>query len=421
MNRTRFLTQALVLALVPVAYGQQFFYDAKRDKQAQDAAAAAKDVGSGSVFDKMKRNAERQTTLELKTDADWQTIIAASSFDDVSVWNDSGDRSPSDLTTVQGVSPCMLHSIFASLDTAKCRSLRCRMEWLRTKYSFGEAVQNDQVAIKARLDAIRDTANELKTQIEELKKSDAARANGFLKPLLDQLENGDSLLGYAAEINKLTGLGKEKSLGEIQTALTEIQKWATIVQAIWIGYQAIEQPPAQLLPLHEQLDLSLILIEQERLKRQGLIYARYHLDAAGVLEKLDLAQRLFCGVDPRTSKPRPMESCDVFRSTETIDATLAKETDPERLKNLLAGLYETAAAFSQGDLGVKLCSLREGAADRDAGILRASVTAKATEKATEEATQRLALYYKSGIKPSELAALLFSVAGGIAAPIAAAK
>ena len=119
-----------------------------------------------------------------------------------------------------------------------------------------------------------------------------------------------------------------------------------------------------------------------------------------------------------------MANCALFNSGETITATLTRLSgtgQQENLLNTVSGLYEVASAFTQGGSGVTLCSLREGAANRYACLRKAAAGGKASEKATEEATQRLALYYKSGIKPSELASLLFSLAGGIAAPISAAK
>lgn len=404
---------------------QQIFYDAKRDKQAADAAAAAKDVAGASVFDKMLRNAGRQTRLELQTGAAWQNILGPGAFDDIEVWSQGPQDHPATPVPSPDASVCVQKSVWGIPDLASCKSLRCRMEALRNQLDVQEAADRDLQAIKARVERIGEITKALQAQIRELQQSEALVQDRFLKPLIDELETGETLFKRAKALEEASGqqiLGRWKALGEIETAMGQIQEWAKTLQAIWTSYQAIRQSPRHLLPLHQMLDLDLVAVEQQRLKEQGLIYARLRLDAGNVLQKLNLAQRLFCG-------QAPLNQCALLNSTDTVEKTLgdlalqarSDSTKRERLLNVVAGLYEAGAAFTQGALGVSLCSLREGAAERDAGIRRAAVSAKATEKAVAEATQRLSLYYKSGITPSQLASLAFSLTSAVTAPVAATK
>lgn len=409
----------LSLLICDVLYSQQIFYDSKRDKQATDAAAAAKDVSSGAVYDKMQRNAARQAEIELKNPAAWQSVLGPSAFDLVDVWNDDTRPArptiPPDLNSI-----CVQKSVYGVPSITQCRSLRCRLDSLQSQLNVDEAADNDQATIKARLERIELIVKDLKVQIDKMQKDEELVKDKFLKPLLNQLETGQTLLNYAKQFDSVSGnliSGRSKALGEIETALTQIKSWTTTIQNIWVSYQGIKQSPLNLRPLHQLLDLDLVMIEQERLKQQGLIYARLHQDTADVLKKLRTAQRFLC-----TSATTA--NCDLLQTKERIEDTLEKlafAKDEESLNKILTGLFELGSAFAQGGISVSLCSVREGGANRAAEIRRAAAGAKATDKVIEEATQRLALYYKSGITPTQIATLAFTIASGISAPVAAAK
>jgi hypothetical protein len=424
----------LLLLCCTAVQAQQIFYDSKRDKQASDAATAAKEVTSGSVFDKMQRNAERQAAIELKTGQQWQSVLGPAAVDGIEQWNSKDDVLAAPKPSAHA-SVCMQKSVWGVPDLTTCRSLRCRLEALRNQLNNDEALDKDEAAIEKRVARIKEITVELKAEIAKIQAADAMVKDKLLKPLLNQLEDGEALLGLAEKLNKATGsklLGRAKALGEIEGALSEIKQWTTTIQNIWVSYQMIRQSPRNLLPLHQQLDLDLVMIEQERIKRQGFIHARLHLDTADVKRKLDQAVRLFCGRDTVVS------ACALLQSEATIEDSLrniaAAYREAERNKNesemaaqqrrmlnIVTGLHEAVSAFTQGASGLTLCGLREGAANRAAEIQRAAAGAKATEKATVEATQRLALYYKSGITKSQLASLAFSILGGVAAPVAAVK
>ena len=64
----RWFVLAIVLAPTADANAQRFFHDTKRDQTAQEAAAAVKQVTSGSLFETMLRNVDAQARLEADTE-----------------------------------------------------------------------------------------------------------------------------------------------------------------------------------------------------------------------------------------------------------------------------------------------------------------------------------------------------------------
>jgi len=404
----------MILAALPLG-AQQFFYDSKRDQQAQAAVAAAKDIASGSLFDRMLRNAERQLLLESGTMANWQKEIGRASLDNVVLWNDPAEAMrPASAGTSSG---CVARRLSVSaLATGRCASLRCRLDELERNL----AVDTNEGAIEEELASLKGQIGQLSDEIKKLK--EALRKEGdqsILAIAVDQLEMTEDLFAYA---NKLAGMdlaGKNKAIGEIGAAVEEIKKWTIIVRDIWIGYKALQTRPGELIPMHQQLDLQLLKIESDRLTQLAKVYGRLHLDTARVRKSIREARK-WIGTSLENNGP-------IDRTLEELARPAQNETDAARVARLkeldavLIGLHFAAQALAEADLSVKLCSIREGGLIRQSDLRRSSAEVTAREAAAFEGLQRLALYYKSGIKPSELATLLFSIAGAGAFPASLVK
>lgn len=406
----------LALCLLPQLGAQQFIYDGRRDKQAQDATAAAKDTSSISLFDKMLRNAGRQSALESGIVTDWQRILGQGAFDNVRVWNIADEIVPARGSN-ESASGCIARFIrTVAIGSKPCVSLRCKLDHLETQLG----VKTDEGGIQNKIDDLRKEIGKLKEEIDKLRKAaKEAQDNSVLAIAVKQLETAQEWIGYADQINKTGILGKTGAIGEIQAAVKEIKELTGIVRGIWDGYNALKPSPTSLLPLHQMLDLELLKIETDRLNQRAKIYARFHLDAGRVKKAIDNARKYLGGA---LSESAAIEDT----VTKLSDSPTGEMGDARvaRLKNLdkiLTGLHYATRAFAEADLSVNLCSIREGALDRQSDLRRQAAVVSAKEQAVNEGLQRLGLYYKSGIKPSELANLLFSLAGAGALPSSLVK
>jgi hypothetical protein len=412
----------LLLLLSHVCFGQQFFYDSKRDKQTQEATEAVKDITTSPLFEKMLRNAEKQLNLEANALAEWQKLIGRGAFDNVSVWNDPKENpmaTPSNFGR-----GCSAHRLNLMSMPQDCKSLRCRIEQLELSLSVAKqdpapSIQKVETEIKA-----------LKAEIANLKEQlQKNNDQSILAIAVDQIDNTADLLEYAKQLQKTGVLGSGAAINQVAVALEQTKSFAVIIRDIWRGYEALRKKPGELIPLHEALDLQLLKIEADRLTQLAKIYGRLDLDSGRVQSSiLNAKKHLAPVINTSTpidetlsalSKPVPKEV-----GNSTCNAACVAEIQKEREKALdgvLLGLHYAAQALAEADLSVKLCSVREGGLLRISNLRRDSAEVAAKEGAAYEGLQRLGLYYKSGIKPSELANLIFSLIGAGSLPAAAIR
>ena len=88
---------------------------------------------------------------------------------------------------------------------------------------------------------------------------------------------------------------------------------------------------------------------------------------------------------------------------------------------MLLGLLEAAAALGASDTVTRLEITREGQEERLYSIQRSAVNSSTYDQTIQAAMQRLAIYYKGGIKTSDLAGLIFFITNSAAVPVIAAK
>ena len=151
--------------------------------------------------------------------------------------------------------------------------------------------------------------------------------------------------------------------------------------------------PASLLPPRQQTDLRLLAIEQAHLTTIAAIQAR---------RELEVGEGLFLAEDATNLLTKP--DANVARAEARIEDTLrATAGNRQRMRALLDALHAVAAAAAQMEAANKLAEIRLADEARRFSIRRSAVHAGVYEAAIRTAADRLAAYWKRGLKPGELA------------------
>ena len=157
-----------------------------------------------------------------------------------------------------------------------------------------------------------------------------------------------------------------------------------------------------------QTKLELLRVEQAHLQTLGLIRARQALEVGDIKKTLDAARNFVA----RFPKDEPIE--------RTL-AGLKLSDDRDRLEFALFALYYAAAVAAQQETSANLAELRKSIEERRYSIQRSAVNAGTYEQTTRAVADRLALYWKAGVKPKDLAGLLYDLSTAVSLPILASK
>jgi len=398
----RVLVTVFCLVCTAEPHAQRIIYDAKRDTTAQQAAAAAKDVTSGTLFDSMLRNVDAQAKLEVDTVSAFIQERMRAKLNAFEVWSDPNAR------------PAIAGPGF-SVEAAKLcpRSVECVLRTLRQQHQAAlsaPALTTDE--LNTRLEAIKAKRVELQAQLKQLEASKPG--DPIILRAFELLEDhGADAVEYAEKITEFASTQTGFVLNGVGNALTAIGSGMDQVIAlykaiggIWRGQQAVKVDPASLRPPPEQTDLQLLAIDQAHLKTRARIEARKQVEVGAAL----------AGVEAATGA---LQAAGVTASTETIEASLRTAAighDRRTLLNLVAALHEVASAVAQLDAAQSLADLRLSDEERRYSIRRSAVNASTYDQTIQAAVQRLALYWKSGLKPSELAQFAFYITNTFAIP-----
>lgn len=232
------------------------------------------------------------------------------------------------------------------------------------------------------------------------------------------------------------------AIGSIQQSFDEIGKLFGIAQGIWAGYAAINVDPGDLRPPPAQTALEHLAVDEEALRRIGLIRARTHL-MVGVIDKqiagaelllkdLNLWDRFepieatLRDLQTQAEQSRRRQQNETNPDTPEAQDRLAQETRRQaelrvQLVKILRALHLSSAALSAGDAVVHMGCNQESFERRLAAVQHTAVESHVHELTLKAASDRLALYWKAGIKPSELANLLFNLTTAVTLPVIANK
>ncbi|HEU0046110.1 MAG TPA: hypothetical protein VFQ43_00730 [Nitrososphaera sp.] len=138
-----------VLSACPIdVHAQRVIYDQAKDKEAQDAATAAKDLGSGTLFQKMLHNVDLQSKQEADTTMAWVEQQMRAKIENFEVWTSPRDTVATLLPGNVGV---MAGSWFSVL--------HLRVPWCQVKIQTQEGDERSSILCL--------TLEEIRTQVGE--------------------------------------------------------------------------------------------------------------------------------------------------------------------------------------------------------------------------------------------------------------
>jgi len=402
----RFWILPLCLACAPEAAAQRFIHDADRDTTAQQAAAAAKQVTSGSLFETMLRNVDAQAKLEVDIELAFVQERMRAKLNALSTWHDPTADPP-----IPGT-PGFVDNL------KKCpQSVECVLRGLRDKHAAALAAPVGPADIKDRLAALELKQAELQKRLKALREANTSRDPRVIRAFSALEDPGKDFLAYAKEIAKVAEQHSEsvkgvlKALDAVGDGLDQVLAIYHAIEGIWRGQKAVSVDPISLRPPPEQTDLQLLAVEQDHLKVLARIEARKQLEVGAAL----------AGVDTALAR---LAAAQVPSAPDTIEASLKRAAaSPGRaqLFMMLSALHEAVAALAQMDASSGLAALRASDEERRYSIRRSAVNARTYDLTIQAAAERLGLYWKSGIKPGEIAQFAFYLANTIAVPAIALK
>jgi len=385
----------IILIVANSVLAQRIIYDQTRDKTAQDAESAAKEITSGALFDKMLHNVDLQSKQEIDTAMAFVEQQMRAKIENFAFW-----AYPDDKLVQVLPGPAFIGQF--------CKSVTCELKSLKIKLDayLGDLSPLTEEQIKNRLAELDEKKKALDQALKQLRDSSKSQDPAVVRAFSLVNDNGKDLVDYAKKVSRLLDdsghpiKGLSSALNEVGDGLDQMLSLYTAIKSIWDGYAAVSVEPASLRPPQEQIDLQLLALEQDHLKTIALIRATERAELGIVLNRVETALNRIA-------------SAGVMQSTNRVENTLRQTVqahDRERLRRLLDALYESASAVAQEDAAGRIAELRLSDEERRYSIKRSATNSSTYDQTIQAASQRLNLYWKSGIKPTELAQLILYVA-----------
>jgi hypothetical protein len=357
-----------------LCWAQRILYDSTRDAQAQTTVSAAKSVTSASLFETQLRNLDQVARQQLETVLKWQEVQMRASLNRFATWGD-----------ITGV----LNRVDVELKPFL-----------------------DDRESEAALAATRDA--EIKLRSEELRKQIAAiqaaakKRSSAADEIFAHLGKADELVEFSAGIPGTNNPASVTALNEVVATLEQISKLYSSVQGILAAKAAVSVPVSSLRPNPLETELQLLEVEEKHWKALGLIRARQTLEVGEIKLLLDLT-RVFAGRYP---------------ASESIEDTFNRfrmAPDRAQLQMAIYTVHRAAAVAAQQATCASLADLRKTIELRRYSIEQSSVNAGVYEQTARAAADRLAIYWKAGIRPKDLAELMLHLSTAVSLPIIAAQ
>lgn len=407
MNRFCFLS-ILAAITAGAASAQRVIYDQARDKTAQDAETAAKQIASASLFDKMLRNVDLQAKYEIDTTMAFLQQQMRAKIQNFTYWSNPDD-----------VPVKVLSQNPPIFGLQQCKSVECELQSLEIKIKTFQAgaTPSERSQLDRQLQELEEKKEALDRALKDLQASSKSQDPAVVRAFSLIEDNGKDLIDYAKKVSQFADssghpiAGLSTALNQIGDGLDEMLSLYNAVKSIWEGHKAISVEPSSLRPPQEQIDLELLAVEQDHIKTISLIRAREFAELSVSLNRV------------QTALSR-LEKAGVRGSRDKVEDTLAEVTHAhkrERLSFLLNALHESAAAAAEEDAAGRIAELKLADEQRRYAIRRSAVNSRTYEQTIQAASQRLSLYWKSGIKPAELAQLVFYIANTTGVSIIAAN
>ena len=167
---------------------------------------------------------------------------------------------------------------------------------------------------------------------------------------------------------------------------------------IWGSRDLVTVDPASLRPPPQETEIRLLLIDQEHLQTLAAIRARQQREVRTALRQVNSA------IQAMQEVPGGSVDQSLARIEDTL-RTAAAGPDRARLHALVFALHEVGAAVAQMQAADLLADIRVADEARRFSIKQSAVHAGLYEFALQAAAQRLAAYWKRGLKPADIVEL----------------
>jgi len=370
----------LLAAASSIVSAQHILYNEARDKTAQEAVAAAKQITSTSIAATQMKNLEQMEKDLIQNEVAWTETSLKRSLNGFRTWN----------------------GVKIIVDTVA-----------------------DLMVLDSTADNLADL-NKRQTNIEEeVKKlrgqAAAAKAGGesplVTETILERVGQAEDILSFAkaaiGSISKDAGKDEFKAVGasleDLKKGVEQINILATTVRGIAKAAADVRVDPRSLAPSPVAIQMQLLATETDYLKTVSVIRARRSLDKREVLELIREYRLRFSRIGvPLTN----IRIDDTMRERAAPGNTDAKVRVEETLEPLLLA----AAIAARQDSSERIWGMREAIETRRWQIRRSGIYNGSYEATLVAASQRLAAYYASGFKPSQLAQFMYQLGNAFAIP-----
>jgi hypothetical protein len=349
--------------LLPVGLQAQFFYNATRDAKGQQALTQAKAVANGQVFDKMVENLDRLSRA-------------------------SGDRFFNDAE----------------------RQMRANLSFFRTwgnVRTFTRGLEGrlqadaPEDATPAQISAaVTEVETETNKAQESLKTLQDAAKTKFTAPAqialigtwLAQLGDLSDLIGFAQNFKAV-----QNAPAGFVDAANEAAALATSLGNLYQNFSVAISKTPDMVVLETQIQL--LAVNEDHLKQLARIITQRETD-------LQDTRVLLRRVKAQLDFLRGANVQDTQDIAQTISAQVATPGPDARVLGAMVFVMYNAAALAARDTTPKrLASLRLADEERRYSIRASAVAAQSYETLVSTGVERLATYYKGGIRPETLAQL----------------
>jgi hypothetical protein len=382
------------------AAGGVRLYDKSRDDQSQKALTLSEGIASGQLFNKQLNNL---------------TALSAYSLDRV-------------FTSAHRQMMADLDVLFTWSDVAALAE-----NFERTVRGGGLAGPAESAAAKTKLEAVQ---NDLKDASEAVQKARDEKKDPRVIQFLERVGDPGAVFNFADSLRGKVGVSK----ADLLTAQEAVGLLGRLAQVYRDFQTATASAPTAADAVHEA-KVKLLQAEAEHLHNVIQISARREAELSDALQiAASLKAGLEC-IEHGRAQPDadcPIRSDRAFKPDEQIEVSLRRvlqtakgarqradenqdaaaqarlEDEAWREKQIVAtllySLYNASAIASHGETPVRLADLRAAQEEHRYAIRQNAILAHSYETVIASGVQRLALYYKGGVKPEVIAQIVQALA-----------
>lgn len=358
----------LCLLLLSGRLHAQFLYDSARDSKSQEALKTAREVTNGQVFDKMLENLDRLSKASGErffNDAERQMRANLASF---RTWGD-----------------------IARFATGLDQRLMADLPGAATQSEIAAAATDVETQTNKAKGALRTLEDAAKTKF---KTPDQVALIGTWFARLGQLSE---LIDFANQFKAV----QDAPAGFVDAA-KEAASLAASLGKMYGDFQVALAATPDMVVLETQVQL--LEANEDHLKQLAVIIARRESDlqdTRSLLRRVSAQVKFLEGAGVRLDQP----IVDSVR-----DRLSTPSADPKVLGAMVFVLYNAAALAARDTTPKRLASLRLAEEERRYSIRSSAVAARSYETLVASGVERLANYYKGGLKPETLAQIVNAVA-----------